>query len=108
MMKMGSTCCALTRLEPIMLKAPSAACLEGCPGGGSVVACPYANPKKREEMYSEEEKDLIDKDKERKEKRKGTKTRWCSREEISMGPETGPKLTAADSLGRNIRVDTRT
>lgn len=49
------TCCALTRLDPMISKVPSCTCEVGCPGGGSVTDWLYANPKKRDKMYSEEE-----------------------------------------------------
>ena len=46
-MKSTRTCCALTRLDPIILKVPSAACLVGCPGAGNVVDWTCVNPEKR-------------------------------------------------------------
>jgi hypothetical protein len=63
------TCCALTRLDPVILKVPSAACWVGCPGAGSVVDWPYVNPIKRDKMYCEE-KVLIAFGKKRKQERK--------------------------------------
>ena len=70
---MKRTCCALTRLDPSIVKVPSEACCVGWPGGGNVVDWACIIPKKREEMYSKdkEEKVPIDKGKERKERKKG-------------------------------------
>ena len=54
MMESTQTCCALTRLDPIISKVPTVGCTVGCPGAGNVVDWPYANPKKRDKMHSEE------------------------------------------------------
>lgn len=70
MMTSTRTCCALTRLDPIMLKVPSVTCWGGCPGAGNVVDWTYDIPKKRERMYRENEKDPIYKGKEKKERKK--------------------------------------
>lgn len=53
------------------MKVPSAACCGGWPGAGSVVDWTYVIRKKREEMYSKDEKVPIDTGKERKERKKG-------------------------------------
>jgi hypothetical protein len=71
MMKSTRTCCALTRLDPIILKVPSVTCWGGCPGAGNVVDWTYDIPKKRERMYSEDEKVPIDKGVRERRERKG-------------------------------------
>jgi hypothetical protein len=81
MMTSTCTCCALTRLDPIILNVPSVACWVGWPGGGSVVDpdWAYVVRKKRERMYSEDEKVPIDTGKERKERKKGVETKKQAR-----------------------------
>ena len=72
MMKSTRTCCALTRLDPIILKVPTVTCCVGCPGAGNVEDWTYVIPKKRAEMYSEDENVPIDKTRtERRERREG-------------------------------------
>jgi hypothetical protein len=65
-MESTRTCCALTRLDPMILKVPSCTCEVGCPGAGSVADWPYANPKKRDKMYSEEKGSIALKKRERR------------------------------------------
>jgi hypothetical protein len=66
MMKSTRTCCALTRLDPIILKVPSVTCWVGCPDAGNVVDWTYITPEKRERMHSKDEKVPIDKGRETK------------------------------------------
>jgi hypothetical protein len=95
MMKGKHTCCALTRLDPIILKPPRVPRVVGCPGSGKVVDWTYEIPNKREEMYSIDEKVPIGKGRERKERNGKRVGKGIIRMTL--------RLRDTDWLGRHIR-----